>query len=273
MSSGQSSSGRRLLRNGMSIRSQHVTPRRSRVGRIEHQAVIRRPAPFIFPEVREVELAPRQRDTVRHMTVRINKMWVSVEGLFHQTPGDEGAVSLVCQVHLERQKPREGSRSWRSLPPSLLEVPSQPPPTIEVLERAEAGHSPCSVRSDCSRGILDGISTTALGVFALWVPPALTREDNLGAIRRFGEGFAIVVIPHPGGVVRIPEHLVTGEEEGVWHLALDSRIGGLLVLDSCFGRPYGATERQREQQCGRHHQRSRHGQQPPWPRSPLRCPL
>src|SRR5215218_8022509 len=73
---------------------------------------------------------------------------------------------------------------------------------------------------------------------------------------------AIVVIPHPRGVVRIPEQLVTGEEEGVWHLALGSRIGG----------PYGATERQREQQCyQRHNQRSRDGQQPPWPRSPLRC--
>src|SRR5215213_10613567 len=209
------------------------------------------------------------------MTVRINKMWVSLEGFGHQTPGDEGAISLARQVHLERQKPRERSRPRRSLPPFLLEVISQPPPTIEVLKRAEVGHSPCSLRSDCSRGILDGISTTTLGVFALWVPPAFTREDDLGAIRRFGKGFAIVVIPDACGVIRIPEQLVTGEEEGVRHLALDSCIGGrLLVLDGRFGRPYGATERQREQQCGRrHHQRSRHGQQPPWSRSPLRCPL
>src|SRR5687767_6625031 len=142
MSSGQSSSGRRLLRNGMSIRSQHVTPRRSRVGRIEHQAVIRRPAPFIFLEVLEIELAPRQRDTVRHMTVRINNMWVSLEGLGHQTPGDEGAISLARQVHLERQKPRERSRARRSLPPFLLKVRSQPPPTTEVLKRSEVGYSP-----------------------------------------------------------------------------------------------------------------------------------
>src|SRR5215217_4296289 len=62
---------------------------------------------------------------------------------------------------------------------------------------------------------------------------------------------AIVVIPDAGGVVRIPEQLVTGEEEGVWHLALDSRIGGLLVLDSCIGGLlYAATKRtQRQQQC------------------------
>src|SRR5688500_3913818 len=142
MSSGQSSSGRRLLGNGLSIRSQHVTPRRSRVGRIEHQAVIRRPAPFIFLEVLEIELAPRQRDTVGPMTDRINNMWRSLAGYGPQESGDEGAISLARQVHLERQKPRERSRARRSLPPSLLEVPSQPPPTTEVLKRSEVGHSP-----------------------------------------------------------------------------------------------------------------------------------
>src|SRR5918997_437337 len=185
------------------------------------------------------------------MTVRINKMWVSLEGFVHQTPGDEGAVSHSRQVHLERQKPREGSRPRRSLPPFLLEVRSQPPPTIEVLKRAKVGHSPCSLRSDCSRGILDGVSTTALGVFGAWVPPALTRDENLGAIGRLGKGFAIVVIPHPGGVVRIRVHLVTGEKEGVWHLGLDSRIGRLLVLGSRIGRPLydAASKRQRQQQC------------------------
>src|SRR3712207_9250802 len=124
-------------------------------------------------------------------------MRVSLEDFGHKTPGHEGAVSHSRQVHLERQKPGEGSRSWRSLPPFLLEVRSQPPPTIEVLKRAEVSHAPCSLRPDRPRGILDGISTTALGGFALWVPPALTREDNLGAIGRLGKGFAIVVIPHP----------------------------------------------------------------------------
>jgi hypothetical protein len=55
------------------------------------RAKIRRPAPFIFLEVHEVELASCQRDTVRHMTVRINKIWVSLEGFVHRTPGDESA--------------------------------------------------------------------------------------------------------------------------------------------------------------------------------------
>src|SRR3712207_159285 len=162
------------------------------------------------------------------MTVRINNMWVPRKGLGHQTPGHEGTFSLVLKVHLERQKPRERSRPRRSLPPFLLEVRSQPPPTTEVLKRLEVGHAPCSLRPGRPRGILDGVSTTALGGVFLWVPSALTREDNLGAIRRLGKGFAIVVIPHPGGVVRIRVHLVTGEEEGVWHLALDSRIGRLV---------------------------------------------
>src|SRR5215213_3218420 len=162
------------------------------------------------------------------MTVRINKVWVSLEGFGHQAPGDEGAISLACQVHLERQKPRERSRSRRSLPAFLLEIISQPPPTTEVLKRAEVGHAPCSFRPDRPRGILDGVSTTAVSGVFLWVPPTLTREDNLGAIRRLGKGLAIVVIPHPGGVGRIRVHLVTGEEESVWHPALDSRIGWLL---------------------------------------------
>src|SRR5215216_5702285 len=61
--------------------------------------------------------------------------------------------------------------------------------------------------------------------------------------------------PHP--FCAVPDFWVVRSD-----LALDSRIGG----------PYDATERQREQQCcQRHNQRSRHGQQPPWPRSPLRC--
>src|SRR5215217_3947687 len=61
---------------------------------------------------------------------------------------------------------------------------------------------------------------------------------------------AIVVIPHPGGVVRIPEQLVTGEEEGVWHLALDSCIGGLL---------HAATQRnQRQQPCQTRDQKRLH---------------
>src|SRR5215212_9331734 len=138
------------------------------------------------------------------MTVRIDKMWVLLKDLGHQTPGHEGTFSLVLKVHLERQKPRERSRPRRSLPPFLLEVRSQPPPTTEVLKRAEVGHAPCSLRPDRPRSILDGVSTTALGVFALWVPLALTREENLRAIGRLGKGFAIGVIPHPGGVVRIP---------------------------------------------------------------------
>src|SRR5215218_10078909 len=130
---------RRLVGNGMSIRSQHVTPRRSRVGRIEHQAL---QAHLIFLEVREIELTPCKRDAISHMTVWISKMWVSLEGYVHQTPGDEGTFSLVLQVHLERQKPREGRRSRRSLPAFLLKVRSQPPPTIEILKRAKVGHPP-----------------------------------------------------------------------------------------------------------------------------------
>src|SRR5215203_1300574 len=254
----------------MSTRRQHVTPRRSRVGRIEHHAL---QAHLIFLEVREIELTPRQRDAISHMTVWISKMWVSLEGYVHQTPGHEGAISLVLKAHLERQKPREGRRSRRSLPAFLLEIRSQPPPTTELLKRSKVGHPPGSLSFERSGGALDGIVTTALSGVFLWVPSALTCKDDLGAIWGFGRGFAIGVIPHPIWVVRIPEQLVTGEEEGVWHLAFDSRIGGLLVLDSRIGRPYGATERQREQQCcQRHDQRSRDGQQPPWPRSPLRCP-
>src|SRR5918997_1049338 len=112
----------RLLANGSPLRSQHITPAR-RVGRIEHHAL---QAHLIFLEVREIELTPRQRDAISHMTVRISKMWVPLEDLGHQTPGDEGALSLVLKAHLERQKPGEGSRARRSLPPFLLKVRSHP---------------------------------------------------------------------------------------------------------------------------------------------------
>src|SRR5919112_213164 len=257
----------RRLANGSPLRSQHIT-RGRRVTRIEHHAL---QAHLVFLEVREIELTPRKRDAVSHMTVRISKMRMLLEDLGHKTPGHQGTLSLVLEAHPERQKPGEGRRSRGSLPPFLFEVRSHPPPATELLKRSEVGYSPGALCFDRPRGALDGIVTTALSGVFLWVPAALTCKDDLGAIRRFCEGFAIVVIPYPRGVVRIPEQLVTGEEEGVWHLALDSRTGGLLVLDSCLGRPYGATERQGEQQCcRRHHQRSRHGQQPPSPRSPLR---
>src|SRR5215217_2236119 len=54
---------RRPPGNGSPISSQHITPARW-VGRIEHQALIRRPCAFIFLEVLEVELTPRQRDAI-----------------------------------------------------------------------------------------------------------------------------------------------------------------------------------------------------------------
>src|SRR3712207_5515 len=120
------------------------------------------------------------------MTARINNMWVPLKGLGHQTPGHEGTFSLVLKVHLERQKPRGRSRPMRSLPPFLLEVRSQPPPATEVLKRLEDAHAPCSHRPGGARGVLDGVSTTALGGVFRWVPSALTREDNLGAVGRLG---------------------------------------------------------------------------------------
>src|SRR5215217_2565942 len=124
--------------NGSPLRSQHITPARW-VRRIEHHAL---QAHLIFLEVREIELTPRQRDTVSHMTVRIYKMRVLLEDLGHKTPGHEGTLSLVLKAHLERQKPREGRRSRRSLPPFLFEIRSQPPPTTELLKRSEVGYSP-----------------------------------------------------------------------------------------------------------------------------------
>src|SRR5215212_9402956 len=87
--------------NGSPLRSQHITAARW-VGRIEHHAL---QAHLIFLEVREIELTPRQRDAISHMTVRISKMWVPLKDLGHQTPGHEGAISLVLKAHLERQKP------------------------------------------------------------------------------------------------------------------------------------------------------------------------
>src|SRR5215208_6533310 len=94
---------RRPPGNGSPLRSQHITAARW-VGRIEHQALIRWPCAFVFLELREVELTPRQRDAISHMTVWISKMWVSLEGYVHQTPGDKGTLSLVLKAHLERQK-------------------------------------------------------------------------------------------------------------------------------------------------------------------------
>src|SRR5215208_3699166 len=196
------------------------------------------------------------------MTVRISKMWVLLKDFGHQTPGHERTLSLVLKAHLERQKPGEGRRSRRSLPPFLLEIWSHPPPTAELLKCSEVGHPPRSLCFDRSRGAPDGIVTTALSGVCLWVPSALAREDDLRAIWGFGKGFAIVVIPHPGGVVRISKQLVVSEKECVRHLLLDSRIGGL----------YAASKRQRAQQCcQRHNQRSRHSQQRSSPLSPLRC--
>src|SRR5215208_5008566 len=102
------------------------------------------------------------------------------------------------------------------------------------------------------------VVTTALSGVCLWVPPALTCKDDLGAIWGFGRGMAIVVIPHPVWVARIAKQLVVSEKESVGHLLLDRSIGGL-----------HAAQRQREQQCcQRRNQRSRHGQQLPSPRSP-----
>src|SRR5215203_566305 len=124
--------------NGSPLRSQHITAARW-VGRIEHHAL---QAHLIFLEVREIELTPRQRDAISYMTVRISKMWVLLKDLGHKTPGHEGAISLVLKTHLERQKPREGRRSRGSLPPFLLKVRSQPPPTTELLKRAKVGHPP-----------------------------------------------------------------------------------------------------------------------------------
>src|SRR5215208_3617948 len=194
------------------------------------------------------------------MTVRISKMWVLLKDFGHQTPGHERTLSLVLKAHLERQKPGEGRRSRRSLPPFLLEIWSHPPPTAELLKCSEVGHPPRSLCFDRSRGAPDGIVTTALSGVCLWVPPALAREYDLRAIGRFGRGMAIGVIPHPGGVVRIAKQLVVSEKERVGQRLLGRRIG----------RFYAATERQREQQCRqRHNQRSGDGQQPPWPRSPL----
>src|SRR5215216_7377439 len=108
------------------------------------------------------------------MTVRIGKMWVLLKDFGHQTPGYKGTLSLVLKTHLERQKPREGRRSRGSLPPFLLEIRSQPPPTTELLKRSEGGYSPGSLCLDRSRGALDRIVTTALSGVFLWVPPALT---------------------------------------------------------------------------------------------------
>src|SRR5215208_4658356 len=54
---------RRPPGNGSPLRSQHITAARW-VGRIEHQALIRWPCAFIFLELREVELTPRQRDAI-----------------------------------------------------------------------------------------------------------------------------------------------------------------------------------------------------------------
>src|SRR5215216_3104161 len=129
---------RRPPGNGSPLRSQHITAARW-VGRIEHQAL---QAHLIFLELREVELTSRQRDAISHMTVRIGKMWVSLEGYVHQTPGNKGTLSLVHKAHLERQKPREGRRSRGSLPSFLLEIRSQPPPTTELLKRFKVGYSP-----------------------------------------------------------------------------------------------------------------------------------
>src|SRR5215208_1123115 len=122
--------------NGSPLRSQHITAARW-VGRIEHHAL---QAHLIFLEVREIELTSRKRDAISYMTVRISKMRVSLEDLGHKTPGHEGAISLVLEAHLERQKPREGRRSRRSLPTFLLEIRSQPPPTTELLKRSKVGH-------------------------------------------------------------------------------------------------------------------------------------
>src|SRR5215208_6639055 len=183
------------------------------------------------------------------MTVRISKMWVLLKDFGHQTPGHERTLSLVLKAHLERQKPGEGRRSRRSLPPFLLEIWSHPPPTAELLKRSEVGHPPRSLCFDRSRGALDGIVATALSDVFLWVPCALTCKDDLGAIRRFGRGFAIGVIPDSIWVVRIAKQFVVSEKESVGQL--------FLFLDRRIGEPYGATERQREQQsCHRYNQRS-----------------
>src|SRR5215212_11561415 len=116
------------------------------------------------------------------MSVWISKMWVLLEDLGHQTPGNKGTLSLVLEAHLQRQKPGEGRRSRRSLPPLLLEIGSQPPPTTELLKRSEVGHPPRSLCFDRSRGAPDGIVTTTLSGVCLWVPPTLTCQDDLGAI-------------------------------------------------------------------------------------------
>ena len=82
---------RRRLANGSPLRSQHIAVA-SRVGRIEHHPL---QAHLIFLEVREIELAPRKRDAISHMTVRIGKMRVLLEDLGHKTPRHEG--SLICK--------------------------------------------------------------------------------------------------------------------------------------------------------------------------------
>src|SRR5215210_1457227 len=129
---------RRRPGNGSPISSQHVTAAR-RVTRIEHHPL---QAHLIFLEVREIELTSRQRDAISYMTVRISKMWVLLKDLGHKTPGHEGSLSLVLEAHLERQKPGEGRRSRWSLPPFLLKVRSQPPPTTELLKRSKVCYSP-----------------------------------------------------------------------------------------------------------------------------------
>jgi hypothetical protein len=91
----------RRLANGSPLRSQHIT-RGRRVTRIEHHAL---QAHLVFLEVREIELRPRKRDAISHMTVRISKMRVALEDLGHKTPGNKGSFSLVLEAHLERQKP------------------------------------------------------------------------------------------------------------------------------------------------------------------------
>src|SRR5215212_526818 len=195
------------------------------------------------------------------MSVWISKMWVLLEDLGHQTPGNKGTLSLVLEAHLQRQKPGEGRRSRWSLPSFLLEIGSQPPPATELLERSEVCYSPGSLSFDRSRGAPDGIVTAALSGVCLWVPPTLTCQDDLGAIWGFGRGMAIVVIPDPRGVVRIAKQFVVSEKESVGHLLLDRSIGRL----------HAAAQRQREQQsCQRHHQRSRDSQQLPSLRSPPR---
>src|SRR5215208_4305531 len=129
---------RRPPGNGSPLRSQHITAARW-VGRIEHHAL---QAHLIFLEVRVIELTPCKRDAISHMTVWIGKMWVALKDLGHKTPGHEGAISLVLEAHLERQKSGEGRRSRGSLPAFLLEIRSQPPPTTELLKGSEVGYSP-----------------------------------------------------------------------------------------------------------------------------------